>query len=129
MVVATYRSDELFRGHPLRALLAELGRSRRGSRLELRPFTRGELVEQLEGILGARPGRDRVESVFERSRGNAFFAEELAMIEGELPPMLHDILLVRIEGRSAAAQEVLRGHRGQRPARFGIAARGGLLAC
>ena len=51
--------------------------------------------------------------VFERSQGNAFFAEELATIQSEgarreLPPMLRDILLVRIESRSAAAQELMR---------------------
>ena len=57
--------------------------------------------------------RTLVESVFERSQGNAFFAEELVTIESEgarheLPPMLRDILLVRIESRSAAARELLR---------------------
>ena len=113
VLVATYRSDELHRGHPLRAFLAELDRGRRTRRLDLLPFSRAELGEHLEGILGARPERPLVDSVFERSQGNAFFAEELVTIESEgtrheLPPMLRDILLVRIESRSAAARELLR---------------------
>ena len=110
VIVATYRSDELYRGHPLRSFLAELDRGRRVHRLDLRPFDRAELAEHLEGLLGSRPERGVVESVFERSQGNAFFAEELVTSEGgeALPPMLHDILLVRIESRSAAAREVLR---------------------
>ena len=113
VLVATYRSDELHRGHPLRPFLAELDRGRRTCRLDLPPFTRAELAQQLEGLLGARPEHTLVESVFERSEGNAFFAEELVAARGEsdgreLPPMLRDILLVRIESRSAAAQQVLR---------------------
>jgi DNA-binding CsgD family transcriptional regulator/tetratricopeptide (TPR) repeat protein len=113
VLVATFRADELYRGHPLRPFLAELDRGRRTRRLDLRPFNRAELAEHLEGILGARPGRALVESVFERSQGNAFFAEELVTMESggserELPPMLSDILLARIESRSAAAREVLR---------------------
>lgn len=75
VLVATYRADELYRGHPLRPFLAELDRGRRTRRLDLRPFNRAELAEHLEGILGARPDRGLVESVFERSQGNAFFAE------------------------------------------------------
>jgi DNA-binding CsgD family transcriptional regulator len=113
VLVATYRSDELYRGHPLRRFLAELDRGRRTCRLDLPRFNRAELAEHLEGILGSRPERAVVESVFERSQGNAFFAEELVTMEGrgtagELPPMLRDILLVRIESRSATAQKVMR---------------------
>src|SRR4051812_44189735 len=113
VLVATYRSDELYRGHPLRPFLAELDRGRRITRLDLPPFTRAELAEHVEALLGAPPQRALVDSVFERSQGNAFFAEELVSIESEearreLPPMLRDILLVRIESRSAAARELLR---------------------
>ena len=115
VLVATYRSDELYRGHPLRPLLAELDRGRRSSRLDLRPFTRAELAEQLEGILGARPERGRVESVFERSQGNAFFAEELATHRGgELPPVLqrHPARADREPQRGGAGAAA--GRRGER---------------
>src|SRR5688572_31375684 len=48
LVVATYRSDELHRRHPLRPLLAELTRDPSSRLIELSPFTREELAEQLE---------------------------------------------------------------------------------
>ncbi|MBW3652513.1 MAG: AAA family ATPase [Actinobacteria bacterium] len=113
MLVGTYRSDELYRGHPLRALLAELYRARMVQRLDLRPFDCGEVAEHLAGILGAPPAPALVESVFRRSEGNAFFAEELVAASredeaAELSSTLRDILLTRIERRSPAAQEVLR---------------------
>ena len=111
-LVATYRSDELYRGHPLRSFLAELERNRRVQRIDLEPFTRHELGEQLADILGDRVDTRLVDSVFERSQGNAFLAEELvaegARSADHLPPTLRDILLMRSERLSASAQELLR---------------------
>ncbi len=111
-LIATYRSDELYRGHPLRSLLAELERNRRVQRIDLEPFTRDELSEQLAAILGDRVDTRLVESVFERSQGNAFLAEELvaagAHSVDDLPPTLRDILLMRSERLPAGAQELLR---------------------
>src|SRR5262249_33722984 len=52
LVVATYRSDELHRRHPLRPLLAELEREPRSRRIDLAPLTRDELALQLRDILG-----------------------------------------------------------------------------
>ncbi|HEY7621977.1 MAG TPA: AAA family ATPase [Solirubrobacteraceae bacterium] len=110
LLLATFRSDELYRGHPLRPFLAELERSRRVERLELAPFTRDELAEQLTAILGRAADRPLVDSILERSEGNAFFAEELLAAEAEgrdLPPTLRDILLARVEGLPAEVQGVL----------------------
>ena len=50
-LVVTYRSDELHRRHPLRPLLAELEHAAGVERITLERFDRGELAEQLEGIL------------------------------------------------------------------------------
>jgi predicted ATPase len=112
VVVATYRSDELAAGDPLRLLLAELERSGRIERVELRPFARGELIAQMTGILGARPGRDVVEDVLARSDGNPFFAEELlAAASGAgagAGSTLQDVLLARIETLPEPTQAVLR---------------------
>ena len=52
LVVATYRSDELHRRHPLRPLLAELERDTRARRIELARLTRDELGDLLADILG-----------------------------------------------------------------------------
>jgi len=111
-VVATYRSDELHRRHPLRPLLAELERDPRTRRLELPPFTREELTEQLGEILGSAPDAGLVERVLVRSEGNALFTEEILAAgldgRGALPQTLRDALMVRIERLSQPAQELLR---------------------
>jgi DNA-binding NarL/FixJ family response regulator len=112
LVVATYRSDELHRRHPLRPLLAELERDQRARRIELPALTRAELGEQLADILGATPDDDLVERVFARSEGRPLFVEELMAAgldgRGALPPTLRDALMVRVERLSGEAQEVLR---------------------
>ena len=111
-LIATYRSDELYRGHPLRSWLVELERNRRVQRIDLEPFTREEVSAQLAGILGDRVDAGLADSVFERSQGNAFLAEELvaagARSADELPPTLRDILLMRSERLPAGAQKLLR---------------------
>jgi DNA-binding CsgD family transcriptional regulator/tetratricopeptide (TPR) repeat protein len=111
-VVATYRSDELHRRHPLRPLLAELERDPRTRRLELFPFTRAELAEQLGEILGSTPDAGLVDRVHVRSEGNPLFTEEILAAgldgRGSLPPTLRDALMLRIEKLSSEAQELLR---------------------
>lgn len=111
-LIATYRSDELYRGHPLRGFLVELERNRRVQRIDLEPFTRDEVSEQLAGILGDGVDTGLVDSVFERSQGNAFLTEELVAAgvrsADDLPPTLRDILLMRSERLPASAQGLLR---------------------
>jgi ATP/maltotriose-dependent transcriptional regulator MalT len=112
LLVASYRSDELHRRHPLRPLMAELERAPRSRRIELVPLTRDELAEQLEDILGAAAEPGLVERLHRRSEGNPLFTEELLAAgldgRGELPPTLRDALMVRIEALSQPAQDVLR---------------------
>src|SRR5215207_10028458 len=112
LVIATYRSDELHRRHPLRPLLAELERDTRARRIELTRLTRDELADLLEDILGGPPDAELVERLYERSEGNPLFTEELlaARLDGRggLPTTLRDALMVRIERLSEPAQEVLR---------------------
>jgi DNA-binding CsgD family transcriptional regulator/tetratricopeptide (TPR) repeat protein len=112
VVVASYRSDDLHRRHPLRPLLAELVRLPGVERLELDPLPDadvGALVRGLAGADGVPP--DTVDDVVARAEGNAFYAEELlaAGLRGEALPLgLTDVLLARVEQRSPAAQQVLR---------------------
>ena len=112
LALGTYRSDELHRRHPLRPLLAELGRDAAARLIELPPFTREELGEQLEGILAATPDPGLVERLYARSEGNALFTEEILAAgldgRGALPPTLRDALMLRVERLSAPAQELLR---------------------
>ncbi|MFJ5227120.1 AAA family ATPase [Streptomyces sp. NPDC088400] len=113
VVIATYRSDDIHRRHPLRPLLAELDRLRSVRRIELARFTRAEVGRQLTGILAAEPDPGLLDEIFERSDGNAFFVEELAWsIEAGcrtgLSDSLRDLLLVRVEGLPEDAQRVAR---------------------
>ncbi|WP_405011480.1 AAA family ATPase [Kitasatospora sp. NBC_01539] len=114
MIVATYRTDDLHRRHPLRPFLAELERQRTVQRLELDRFDRPEVTAQLAGILGTEaPELALVDRIHRRSEGNPFFVEELATAhqQGCLAGMtdsLRDILLVRVEALPDATQQVLR---------------------
>ncbi|MFI8167240.1 AAA family ATPase [Streptomyces sp. NPDC085931] len=113
VVLATYRSDDIHRRHPLRPLLAELDRLRTVRRLELARFTRDEVSLQVAGILAHEPDPDQVDAIFARSDGNAFFVEELAVAAHEgcrtgLTDSLRDLLLVRVEGLPESAQQVAR---------------------
>ncbi|GHD44275.1 helix-turn-helix transcriptional regulator [Streptomyces galbus] len=113
VVLATYRSDDIHRRHPLRPLLAELDRLRTVHRIDLGRFTRAEVERQVAGILAADPDPAQVDAIFERSDGNAFFVEELAVAARQgcrtgLTDSLRDLLLVRVEALPESAQRVAR---------------------
>ena len=113
LLVATYRSDDIHRRHPLRPFLAEIDRMRTVRRVELARFNREEVRSQIAGINGSDPEEDTVDRVFKRSEGNAFFVEELArgLAEGALHGLsdpLRDLLLVRVEALPEDAQRVVR---------------------
>ncbi|NUP53602.1 MAG: AAA family ATPase, partial [Catenulispora sp.] len=124
LVAATYRTDDLHRGHPLRPFLAELDRIRGVRRVDLGPLTTGETAEQLASIYG-KTGRDLppgfAEEVFARAEGNPFFTEELAcaVTEGSalmpsdvggfaLSDTLRDLLLIKVEQLPEPTQRMLR---------------------
>jgi ATP/maltotriose-dependent transcriptional regulator MalT len=112
LVIATYRSDELHRRHPLRPLLAEIDRQPRVRRLQLEPLGREHVREALEDILGRTPERDLVDRLFTRSEGNPLYVEELlaggADGRGPMPSSLREALMVRVERLDDPAQELLR---------------------
>lgn len=113
VVLATYRADDIHRRHPLRPLLAELDRLRTVRRVEVGRFSRDEVGRQMAGILAAEPEPSLVDDVFERSDGNAFFVEELAVASAGgscagLTDSLRDLLLVRVEELPENAQRVAR---------------------
>lgn len=100
-VLATYRSDDLHRRHPLRAALAEWVRLPTVSRLQLGPLSDGEarqLIDQLHPE--SMPEREQ-RQILARAEGNPFFIEELVAATevsgGALPADLADLLLVRLE--------------------------------
>ncbi|MFD9128327.1 AAA family ATPase [Kitasatospora sp. NPDC059571] len=114
LIIATYRSDDLHRRHPLRPHLAELERLRTVRRIELERFGPAETTAQLAGILGTpAPDRVLVDRIHRRAEGNPFFVEQLAAAQREgctagIPDSLRDILLVRVETLPDDTQQVLR---------------------
>lgn len=110
-LLVTYRSDEVRRGHPLRALLGELDRQHRVVRLELERFSASEVAELLHGLTGTPPTPALVERIHSRSDGNAFFVEELAACDAgdvAITESLRDVLIIRVEQLSDPAQALLR---------------------
>ncbi|MFD8033617.1 helix-turn-helix transcriptional regulator [Streptomyces sp. NPDC059717] len=112
LIMATYRTDSVRNGHPLRTLLAELDRLRSVRRIELSRFIRREVNEQLTGIFGAPPDPAVVDDIFARSDGNAFLVEELARAHrdciGTGLEKLRDVLLTRVESLPEESQRIVR---------------------
>ncbi|WP_211192843.1 helix-turn-helix transcriptional regulator [Actinoplanes sp. TBRC 11911] len=111
MIIATYRSDDVHRRHPLLPLLAEVERQRSVRRLEVARLNRVEVTKQLAGILGVIPDPALLNEVFERSDGNAFFVEELARSYAERSGGLEDLrelLLIRVEALPPDGQHIVR---------------------
>ncbi|QFZ22494.1 helix-turn-helix transcriptional regulator [Saccharothrix syringae] len=111
LVVATYRSDDLHRNHPLRPLLNELVRLPAVQRLDLTPLSAIDSRSFVAALADDLPD-DVVLEVAERSDGNPFFAEELIAVatcgDGRVPWTLAEVLLARIERLGADAQHVVR---------------------
>lgn len=111
-LLITYRSDELHRRHPLLPWLAELERTGRVQRVDVARLRPSVTRELLQSIIGSKPDPELVRRVVERSDGNPFFIEELAMAERTsadrgLPPTLRGILLARIGALPEEAQAVV----------------------
>ncbi len=109
LLVATYRSDDVGRGHPLRALLAELERSRLVTRIDLRRLDEGEVAQLASALLDADDAGLGLADLIERSDGVPFYVEELlGSLGSSLPESLRDLLLLRYRRLTPAAQEFCR---------------------
>jgi len=114
--IGTYRTDDLYRRHPLRPVLADLQRLPSVVQVELGPLPPSALAEHLSSL---RNGRGLLPAaalnhIVERAEGNAYYAEELLAAttasgpSGALPSGLAALLMSRVELVSDAAQLVLR---------------------
>jgi len=112
LIVVTYRSDELHRTHPLRPLLAELGRLSWVERMELPRLGRLQADELVAHITGREPERWLADEVYQRGEGNPLFVEELLCCDGgltaELPESLRDLLLAAVQRLPEETQDLLR---------------------
>src|SRR6266566_7196235 len=110
-VIATYRTDDLHRCHPLRGVVGELVRLPSVTAVELGPLAATAMAEYLTALAGQRLEAAAVDHIIRRAEGNPYYAEELlaASADGsELPAGLAGLLLARVERLSPAAQQVLR---------------------
>jgi DNA-binding CsgD family transcriptional regulator len=119
--IGTYRTDDLYRRHPLRPVLADLQRLPSVVQVELGPLLPSALAEHLSSIPngsvashGGRLPAATLNHIVERAEGNAYYAEELLTAttasgpSGALPSGLAALLMSRVERVSDAAQLVLR---------------------
>ena len=117
-IIGTYRTDDLHRRHPLRAVIAELLRLPMVALVELGPLSAASLAEILFDVPNERTplSAAAVNSLVERAEGNAYYAKELLTASscsadttgGTLPTGLAELLLSRVERVSDAAKRVLR---------------------
>lgn len=111
LLVATYRSDDLHRRHPLLPMLAELQRAVRPDRVELTPFDTKTTADLVHVIGGDDLDQAAIEELHRKSGGNAFYLEELLAAggaEGAIPATLREIVLSRSRSLDDHALAVLR---------------------
>ncbi|WP_418276527.1 helix-turn-helix transcriptional regulator [Isoptericola jiangsuensis] len=109
LVVATYRSDDVDRRHPLRTTLAELDRSRLATRLDVEPLGTDDVAALAAAVEPQGAGVRDLGDLVERSGGVPFYVEELARcLDGDLPVSLRDVLLLRYSRLSPEAQDLCR---------------------
>ena len=119
-IIGTYRTDDLYRRHPLRTVVADLLRLPSVTSVQLGPLSPSALTELLFSIADA-PGRlsaATVNRIVASAEGNAYYAEELLAALSDaaddsqhgpgLPSGLAALLMSRVERVSDAAQQVLR---------------------
>jgi DNA-binding CsgD family transcriptional regulator/RecA/RadA recombinase len=110
-VVASYRSDDLHRRHPLRATVAEWARVPGVQRLQLPPLPDDDVRRLVRSLHGGDLAAPDLVRIVDRAEGNAFFAEELVNAElgaQGLPDDLADLLLVRLDRLDDQSRAVVR---------------------
>lgn len=107
-IVATYRSDDIDRFHPLRPVLAELDRTRSVVRVDVERLSPEEVAEQVAQLAPELDPR-LIEDVAERSGGIPFLVEELVDLgDRGLPDTLRELVLARYARLGDEAQQTVR---------------------
>ncbi|HEY6608063.1 MAG TPA: AAA family ATPase, partial [Candidatus Limnocylindria bacterium] len=112
LLILTFRTEHLARGHPLLGWIAELGRHPRASMLTLGPLSPPETSMLVEAILGTTADDTLSSRIHQRSGGNPLFTEELVAAAGTgsatLPDVLSEMLLAKVRALPDQSAEVLR---------------------
>ncbi len=114
VAILTCRIDDLARGHPILAWLAELGRAPGGMRIDLGRLDQAAVGQMREAFTG-RPSRaDETALLWRRSEGNPLFVGELLDSErfgvpevGRRPASLIEILVARVAGLTQPARRLV----------------------
>jgi DNA-binding CsgD family transcriptional regulator/tetratricopeptide (TPR) repeat protein len=100
-ILASYRSDDLHRRHPLRATLAAWGRIGTVARVQLAPLDDDRMRLLIEALHPEPLPDPAMQRLLDRAEGNPFFAEELVAAAesgaGRVPADLADLMLVRLD--------------------------------
>ncbi len=85
-VVATYRTDDLHRRHPLRPVVAELLRLPSVASIELGPLGYADMASHLTALAGEPLDPAALHRMVARAEGNPYYAEELLAAIGRPGP-------------------------------------------
>lgn len=127
LLVGSYRSDEIPRGHPVRRLRSDLRRAGRFEELAVEPLDREETADLIARLLDASPAPALAAAIYDRTEGLPFFVEELVagLVAGRrlrqgmsgvelrdetelpLPESVRDAILLRLHGLSERARSGL----------------------
>ncbi len=111
-LVASYRSDDLHRRHPLRRQVAVWTRMTGVERVQVEPLGRADVRRLVHQLHPDPLPEERVRDIVGRAEGNAFFVEELVGATrtrtGRIPEDLAELLLIRLENLDDSAVTVVR---------------------
>jgi predicted ATPase/DNA-binding NarL/FixJ family response regulator len=127
LIVGTYRSDEIRRGHPVRRLRNDLRRARLLHEIVVEPLDQTDAAALAARVLGQPPGPALAATLYERTEGVPLFVRELAgtlATRGQLrlgeggielapgadmpiPDTLRDAVLLRLDGLPEQALRLL----------------------
>jgi len=103
MILATFRSEEVGRDHPLTVVLGDLATLPGVVRMQLPALT----VAGVRQLLEAEGSALDAEAIFRRTAGNPFYVTEvLAAGSEQVPVTVRDAVLARVSRLSRAGQEV-----------------------
>ena len=120
-VVVTCRSDEAKLDAQVAGWLAHMRGGGGVEEIGLGPLSRGEVAEQIAGLMGGSPPGQLVDDLYARAEGNPFFTEQLAAAAlagpaggglcppSGLPARLAELLVARAGGCGADAGAALAG--------------------
>jgi DNA-binding CsgD family transcriptional regulator len=109
LLILTYRTDDVPRGHPLRAFLHDADRGRLATRIDLAPLARDAVAQMAVDARGRIAGAEELDRLIERSDGIPFFVEELlGLADGQLADSLRDVVLARYDRMGETTKRILR---------------------